>query len=314
MERAILDRHDRKKRRIALNGFFYAALSSASFGFSPLFSLALIAGGLTYFDILSYRWGVSAIVLIIYAFIKGKTLKLTSFSEVWKVVLLSALRSITSITLLIGYANIASGIASTINFMYPVIVAICMMMFFGEKKSWTTVGAILVSIIGVYLMASGDGSSVDGGKIGLGLACSLISAFSFAAYYIGLKRTKADKIESVKFTTWIMILSTIYFMAGGLIFDGHLTVVTDGVLWANILGLGLWATMVSNFTGVKAVRRIGPTLTSILGALQPLTAVILGALFLDEHLGISSVAGIILILAAVTVIVLGQNKKHSLIP
>ena len=81
----ITDRHEKMRRRIAFNGFFYAAISSASFGFSPLFSLALITGGLSYFDILSYRWGVSAIVLIIYAITKGKTLRLTSFGEIWKV-------------------------------------------------------------------------------------------------------------------------------------------------------------------------------------------------------------------------------------
>jgi drug/metabolite transporter (DMT)-like permease len=69
--------------------------------------------------------------------------------------------------------------------------------------------------------------------------------------------------------------------------------------------------MVSNFTGVKAVRRIGPTLTSIMGALQPLTAVILGALFLDEHLGVRSFIGITSIMIAVAIIVTHQNtKKH----
>ena len=306
----IYDRHEKMRRRITINGLFYAAISSASFGFSPLFSIALIAAGLTNFDVLSYRWLTAALVLIIYAFIKGKSLRLNSFSEVWKVMLLSALRAITSITLLIGYANIASGIASTINFMYPVIVAFCMMLFFGEQKSWVTFGAIALAILGVYLMASGDGLTVEGGNTTLGLTCSLISAFSFAAYYIVMKRSKADKIESVKFTTWIMVLSAIYFIAGGLLADGSISIVTDGRSWLYILGLGLWATMVSNFTGVKAVRRIGPTLTSILGALQPLTAVILGALFLDEHLGLKAIAGIVLIMAAVIIIVLHTNKKR----
>ena len=305
----IYDRHEKMRRRITLNGLFYAAISSASFGFSPLFSIALIAAGLTNFDVLSYRWLTAALVLIIYAFVKGKSLRLNSFSEVWKVMLLSALRAITSITLLIGYANIASGIASTINFMYPVIVAFCMMLFFGEQKSWVTFGAIALAILGVYLMASGEGLTVEGGNTTLGLTCSLISAFSFAAYYIVMKRSKADKIESVKFTTWIMVLSAIYFIAGGLLADGSISIVTDGKSWLYILGLGLWATMVSNFTGVKAVRRIGPTLTSILGALQPLTAVILGALFLDEHLGLKAIAGIVLIMAAVIIIVLHTNKK-----
>ena len=306
----IYDRHEKMRRRITLNGLFYAAISSASFGFSPLFSIALIAAGLTNFDVLSYRWLTAALVLIIYAFIKGKSLRLNSFSEVWKVMLLSALRAITSITLLIGYANIASGIASTINFMYPVIVAFCMMLFFGEQKSWVTFGAIALAILGVYLMASGDGLTVEGGNTTLGLTCSLISAFSFAAYYIVMKKSKADKIEAVKFTTWIMMLSAVYFIAGGLIIEGFISIVTDSRSWLYILGLGLWATMVSNFTGVKAVRRIGPTLTSILGALQLLTAVILGALFLDEHLGLKAIAGILLIMAAVIIIVLHTNKKR----
>lgn len=307
----IYERHEKKRRRITVNGLFYAALSSASFGFSPLFSLGLIAAGLTNWDVLSYRWLTAAAVLVIYATIKKKTLKLNSFDETWKVMLLSALRSLTSITLLIGYANIASGIASTINFMYPVIVALCMMIIYGEDRSWVNVLAIIIAILGVYLMASGDGLAVEGGNTTLGLVCSLISAFSFAAYYIVMKKTKADKIEAVKFTTWIMLLSGIYFVAGGLISDGKITLVTDFKSWMNILGLGLWATMVSNFTGVKAIRRIGPTLTSILGALQPLTAVVLGIIFLDEHLGISTISGILLILTAVIMIVLHQRKARS---
>jgi drug/metabolite transporter (DMT)-like permease len=305
----IFDSHEKKRRRITIKGLFYAAISSASFGFSPLFSLALIAAGLSNFDVLSYRWLTAAVVLVIYAACKKKTLKLNSFDEVWRVVLLSALRSITSITLLIGYANIASGVASTINFMYPVIVALCMMIIFKEDRAWINVVAILLSILGVYLMANGDGVIVEGGNTVLGLACSLISAVTFAAYYIVMKKTKADKIEVVKFTTWIMLLSAIYFIVAAFIIDGRITIVTDFKSWMNILGLGLWATMVSNFTGVKAIRRIGPTLTSILGALQPLTAVVLGVVFLDEHLGVCTVSGIVLILAAVTMIVLHQRKK-----
>ena len=305
----IYDLHEKKRRRITLNGLFYAAISSASFGSSPLFSIALLALGLNNFDILSYRWLTAAAVLILYSQVKKKSLKLLSFDETWKVILLSALRALTSITLLVGYANIASGIASTINFMYPVIVTLCMMIFFGEKVSWGNIFAVITAVVGVYMMASADGLQVEGGNTKLGLICSIISAVSFAAYYIVMKRTKADKIEVVKFTTWIMLLCGIYFVIGGLAIEGHITIATGAKEWAYILGLGLWATMISNFTGVKAVRRIGPTLTSILGALQPLTAVILGALFLNEHLSIKSFVGIVLILVAVTIIVLNQRKK-----
>lgn len=306
-----LIKYEKKKRRITINGIFYAAISSMSFGFSPLFSLALIAAGLSDFDILSYRWLIAGLVLMIYAFCKKKSLRLNSFDEAWKIILLSVLRALTSVTLLIGYVNISSGIASTINFMYPVIVTLCMVIFFGEKRSLIDYLAIAASIFGVYLLASGDSIMVEGGNTRLGLACSLISAFSFAAYYIVMKQVKADKIEVVKFTTWIMMLSAVYFIIGAFVCNGKLTVVTDAGSWLNILGLGLWSTMVSNITGVKGNRRIGPTMTSILGALQPLTAVILGVLFLNEHLYMRSLIGCTIILVAVTIIVLHQkNRKH----
>jgi drug/metabolite transporter (DMT)-like permease len=193
--------------------------------------------------------------------------------------------------------------------MYPVIVAACMMLFFNEDKSPINIGAIFMSILGVYLLSSGEGLKIEGGNTGLGLACSLISALSFAAYYILMKRLKADKIEVVKFTTWVMMLCAVYFIVGAFIADGRLTVINNTESWLYITGLGLWSTMVSNFTGVKAVRRIGPTLTSIFGALQPLTAVVLGVCYLDEHLGVKTIAGIVLIMIAVSIVVTHHKSK-----
>ena len=124
-----------------------------------------------------------------------------------------------------------------------------------------------------------------------------------------MKQVKADKIEVVKFTTWIMMSSALYFIICAFIFDGRLTIVSDAKSWMYILGLGLWSTMVSNITGVKAIRRIGPTQTSILGALQPVTAVILGVAFLGEHLYLRSCIGISIILIAVSVVVMHQKSR-----
>ena len=301
-------RYEKKHKRIRLNGIFYAIISSASFGFSPLFSLGLLSAGLSNFDVLSYRWLIAGLVLMGYAILKKKSLRPNSFDEAWKIILLSILRAITSVNLIIGYANISSGIATTINFMYPVIVALCMMVFFREKKSLVDICAIGASIFGVYLLASGDSIIVEGGNTRLGLICSIISAFSFAAYYIVMKQVKADKIEVVKFTTWIMMLSALYFIICAFVFEGQITLIKDGISWLNIIGLGLWATMVSNITGVKAIRRIGPTQTSILGALQPVTALLLGVFFLGEHLYMRSAIGITVILIAVSIIVMHQKK------
>ena len=60
----ILEQHEKKRKRIIHNGVFYASVSSASFGFSPLFTIGLLAAGLNELDILSYRWLIAGIVLI----------------------------------------------------------------------------------------------------------------------------------------------------------------------------------------------------------------------------------------------------------
>ena len=134
-------------------------------------------------------------------------------------------------------------------------------------------------------------------------ACIASDGNVYASYYgNGVCRFDANGEMNARYTADTSPLNNNYVMD---------ILEHDGKLWLYILGLALWSTMISNFTGVKAVRRIGPTLTSILGALQPLTAVILGVLFLDEHLGFKSIAGIVLILTAVLMVVTHQNmKKH----
>lgn len=86
------------------------------------------------FEVLSYRWGVASIVLIVFGWLSGCNFRLAG--KDWGVVfLLSLLRAVTSFSLIIAYQNIASGVASTIHFMYPLAVALAMMFFFREKKS-----------------------------------------------------------------------------------------------------------------------------------------------------------------------------------
>jgi drug/metabolite transporter (DMT)-like permease len=113
-----------------------------------------------------------------------------------------------------------------------------MMFIFGEHKSWVDIGAIAVAIFGVYLLASGDSLIVEGGNTKLGLTCSIISAFSFAAYYILMKKLRADKIEVVKFNTWITMLISIYFIACALIFEGSLSMITGAKLSTTCAAIG----------------------------------------------------------------------------
>ena len=59
----------------------------------------------------------------------------------------------------------------------------------------------------------------------------------------------------------------------------------------------------------KAIKHIGPTLTSIFGAMEPLTAVFIGIVVFHETSTISGILGMLLIIIAVFIVVVKENRK-----
>lgn len=287
-------------------GILYAALSSSTFGLAPFFSLLLLAAGYSSFEVLSYRWGVASLFLGTCGVFAGRSFRLQG-RELATVFLLSLFRAATSLSLIIAYQNIASGVASTIHFMYPLAVAVAMMSFFREKGSVWIFTAIGISIVGAVMLSSGNVDFSRGNTL-LGIISACISVFSYGGYIIGVRKSRAAEIDSVVLTTYVMAFGAAMFIIGGWC-TGGVRIETDGMLWLYILGLALPATAVSNMALVQAIKCIGPTLTSIFGAMEPLTAVVIGVLFFCEPFTMQGLAGILLIVASVTIVVLCSNRK-----
>lgn len=289
-----------------IKGILLAAVSSSTFGLAPFFSITLLLMGFSAFEVLSYRWGIAAVILTVFGLLSGCDFRLNR-KDLAVVFALSLLRAVTSFSLIIAYQNIASGVASTIHFMYPLAVTLVMMFFFHEKKSSWVIVAVFMSLAGAFLLSSGDTGAKDGNMI-LGLVAACISVFSYAGYIIGVQHTRAVKINSTALTCYVMGLGALFYLIGACCTSG-LRVVTDGYTWLIILGLALPATAISNITLVQAIKYTGPTLTSILGAMEPLTAVVIGVFVFNELFTLNTVAGILLILLAVIMVVMRENHK-----
>lgn len=290
-----------------IKGILYAAVSSSTFGLAPFFSLTLLLAGFSVFEVLSYRWGVATIALTLFGWCSGCSFRLEK-KDFLVVLLLSLLRAVTSFSLLIAYQNIATGVASTIHFMYPLAVSLVMMYFFQEKKSLWVMFAVFMSLLGAALLSSGELEAKNGDTI-VGLVAACVSVFSYAGYIVGVRMTRAVRINSTVLTCYVMGLGTVLYFIGALTTSG-LRLVADGYTWLIILGLALPATAISNITLVRAIKYAGPTLTSILGAMEPLTAVVIGVFVFKELFTLNSAIGIILILLAVSVVIFRKQKNE----
>lgn len=289
-------------------GYIYAALSSSTFGLAPFFTLSLIGRGMSSFEVLAYRWGVAFLFLLLLGLLAEESFRVGR--ECWLAVLiLCMLRAATSFSLIVAYQCIASGVASTIHFMYPLAVSVVMMFVFGEKKSSAVLFAVAVALVGTGLLSSGEFGG-SGENTVLGIVAALCSVFFYGGYIIGVRKSRAVSIPPAVLTCCIMGLGTVFFCVGGLCTSG-IRLVTDGTAWMNIIGLALPATAISNITLVKAVKYIGPTLTSVFGALEPLTAVAVGCTVFDERFAVTSTVGMVLVLVAVVVVVCYGSKSAS---
>ena len=177
-------------RNTTIKGFLYAALSSSTFGLAPFFSISLLIAGFSSFEVLTYRWGIASLILAIAGIRLGEQFRISR--KDWQTVfILSLFRATTSFSLVIAYQNIASGVASTIHFMYPLAVAVTMMLFFKEKKSFSILFAVFISLIGATLLSTGE-IDFEGGDTTTGLVAAAISIFSYGGY---IRRTKKSRCQ-----------------------------------------------------------------------------------------------------------------------
>lgn len=299
-----------------IKGILYAAVSSATFGLAPFFSISLLAIGYSSFEVLTYRWGVATVVLLVFAFLTKCDFHI-GYKDFKTIFGLSLLRALTSFSLVIAYQNIASGVASIIHFMYPLAVAVTMAVFFREKKSIVTFAAIVLSLVGASLLSSGN-IEYNGGNRMMGLIAACISVFSYAGYIIGIRKTRAVEVNSTVLTCYVMglgalffLLGALFFLLGGLFYDEGVRLETNVITWLYIGGLALPATAISNITLVKAVKLAGPTLTSLLGALEPLTAVLVGVFVFKELFTTYSALGIILVVISVSLVLFQQKRTYT---
>ena len=291
-----------------LRGVLYAVVSSATFGLIPLFSIPLLQGGMSSPAILFYRFGLAAAMMGLIALATRRPLRIT-WPQTGTLLLLGAMYSVTALGLLRSYAYIPSSVATTINFLYPLGVAIVMTLFFREKNSVWLLVAILISLVGVALLSWGDigGAPSDRATVGGGGAGAAM--LTYTIYIVGVKKSRISRLDPMIQAFYVLLFSACFFLVYALFTTGA-PLPGKWHLWQNLLLLALVPTVVSNLTLVLAIKEIGSTMTSILGSMEPLTAVLVGVLHFGEKFGLDSASGLILIITAVIIVILQAKKKE----
>lgn len=289
-------------RQNKLIGTFCAIAAAVCYGTNPFGALNLYAEGLATNSVLFYRFSF-ALILISLLLIYRKEKFRVSKKEFGVLTALGLLFSASSLTLYSSFNRMDAGVASTLLFIYPILTAGIMAACFREKITWQTSLSIGLSMIGVALLYwTGNGQTLDT----WGCILVFISALTYAIYIIVMNRSKLN-ISSFKINFYVTAYCVLGILLYSLIITSPIQAIPSGRAWFFVGWLSIVPTIFALVLLVHAAKMVGSTPTAIMGALEPLTAVVIGIVVFNEVFTMRLALGILLILSAVIIIALKKN-------
>lgn len=282
-------------------GFFFGMLASSTFGLLPLFTLPIMAGGMTTDSILTYRMFFASMLVALLMKLRRISFQI-SLKELGWFAFLGFFYYGSAALLFQAYGGMSSGMATTLHFLYPVGVTLIMALVFKQKPSPFTLVAIVLALSGVALLSLRGGATESTSLVSILLV--LLSGLCYAIYLVTVNNVPLLRAQdNQKLTLYVLLSAGVLFLVNASLAEG-LQPIGDVKSGGLLLLMALLPTLVSNLALVRAIKSIGSTLTSVLGAMEPLTAIIIGILVFDETVTGVMALGTLLILAAVTLIVL----------
>ena len=289
-------------------GYILGSIAAASYGMNPLFALPLYKAGMDPDSVLFFRYLFAIPLLGIMIKARGRSFKIQR-KETFPLIIMGLLVALSSLTLFLSYNYMAAGIASTLLFVYPIMVALIMAMVFKEKLALQTIVCMLLALGGIGLLYKSE----DGSTLSLiGTLLVFASSLSYAIYFVGINQTSLKNVATLKVTFYVLLFGLSLFVAR-LLYSGVLNTPDQWYLWANLLALAVFPTAISFLCTTGAIQYIGSTPTAILGALEPVTAIFFGIAVFGESLTVRESFGLVMIIVAVTLVIAGGNITSQLV-
>ena len=289
-------------------GYILGSIAAASYGMNPLFALPLYKAGMDPDSVLFFRYLFAIPLLGIMIKARGRSFKIQR-KETFPLIIMGLLVALSSLTLFLSYNYMAAGIASTLLFVYPIMVALIMAMVFKEKLALQTIVCMLLALGGIGLLYKSE----DGSTLSLiGTLLVFASSLSYAIYIVGINQTSLKNVATLKVTFYVLLFGLSLFVAR-LLYSGVLNTPDQWYLWANLLALAVFPTAISFLCTTGAIQYIGSTPTAILGALEPVTAIFFGIAVFGESLTVRESFGLVMIIVAVTFVIAVGNITSQLV-
>lgn len=274
-----------------LVGGALAAAASLQFGVIVVLGKRVLERGMAVESMLAMRFGTAAILLVLVLFAMRRPI-LAAPGERRRLGLLAVFGYAVEATFFFTAARHGTAAAVTLLFFtYPVFVTLGAWLFGGGAPARLTLLALACAVAGAAIVAgTGAGLSIEVA----GVAFALAAATTYSIYLVGadvvLRRT--NPLTSAMWVSGGASAGLFAFSAA----SGRWTAPVVAADWWSILAMGL-ASGGAFVCLMGALQRVGAVRTAIISATEPLSAALLGFVYLDETVTWGVALGGALILA-----------------
>lgn len=288
-------------------GLLASIISAVLFGLMPLATKFLYSYGLNTITVVFFRQIIALpVVMILLKNTDKVKLSGKDVFEASRIIIFGML--FTQIMLYASYNYISTGLATTLHYIYPTFVVIGMVIFYKAKMTWVKISCVLLCTVGIILFYEHVGQvQLNGMLIALG------SGLSYAYYLISLSRSNIKFIPPMQYAfLYVVITSVAVFIYGMSTRSLHWFWPIEA--WLVMVVFSITITIIAVLLVQYAVKFIEPEVVSIVSTLEPITSIIIGALYLNEIITIKTAVGMVCILSAVVIISIfteNNRKKES---
>ena len=286
-------------------GIICIILASVTFGFAPVFSKEIQGSGMNTESMLAITSGFTVIVTGI-AILIGRVKPKVTKKQVWQMaVFCGGGFGLTILLLCNSYRFLPIGLSTMFHFIYPVIVIVIMTVFFKERITIIKVVAILVALIGLYLILD-----ISGGMSLVGVVLAVGSGFAYAIYVVAGRKCEYRELPVVITVFSTVVVSFLGFSIIQLA-TGNMMLPPTPRVWLLIAGNSIISNLFALVMLTCAVRRLGASNTAIGNMLEPLTSLIAGSMIYGDIIPLVSIGGCVLILIAILLIAIGEKRASK---
>lgn len=284
-----------------MKGKICLILSALIYGIAPMLAKIAYMGGVNGMTLTFLRTFLMLPFLFVLMLARGRSFRLNK-KELFDIIILGVVGgSFSIISLYAAYDYISTGLATTLHFIYPLIIVVVSALIYREKITNMKLAAVMLVTLGIFLFVDLN-TAAD--KIGVILA--VLSGVFYSFYVIYMDHSGLDKMDYVKLTFYLMIIMS----AGTFIFGAA----TKSIVFNEMSGTAwVFAVIISFLITIGAiplfqagVRYEGASTAGIVSALEPITTIILGALFLGEAMGLVQYFG-----GAMIILGVGIAEKYG---